>query len=493
MNRYNFYGEGAPQGDPFNPHGYGPPPPANGNIGRGPPPTPSRHGRSVSFESPVATHRRAGPNARFTDPATTPTPNRIAYSTQRVSSSQNGPGTDQLLYMLIRKIDTVINDARTLQNSVDGLTERVASLEVGGRPVPAGRYRGPQRGRSRIGHAPSTRRSTSRRSAALDESIDPALRPALSSDDESEPATDTATESDFFAESEETPDAESHEIGEPLVIDHDMLTESERNAVRRRITKIFGEVCNVSNEWPEFPDYRVNPITNQQYPTPNFDADVTDVHNCAIFQKVALRAQRVLVNKTALPKSMGRFKTMNEPIAWDLDFTIECAKGSFRSIKAKVNKQRTVEGRAKAGQKEKNDRRNQRRVTKSEQISKVSAAVAEEQGMDAQFICDSTIAEYLSDEVSGPDSDVERPETREDWVFRLATLAELPTDPSSLKTYQILEVLVPGWRDEAYSEFVHALERRYQLKGKGKRGNGKQYGLLPKLFRIGLLLRSAGA
>ncbi|KAK6974668.1 hypothetical protein R3P38DRAFT_2811684 [Favolaschia claudopus] len=225
MNRYNFYGEGAPQGDPFNPHGYGPPPPANGNIGRGPPPTPSRHGRSVSFESPVATHR----------------------------------------------------------------------------PVPAGRYCGPQRGRSRIGHAPSTRRSTSRRSAALDESIDPALRPALSSDDESEPATDTATESDFFAESEETPDAESHEIGEPLVIDHDMLPESERNAVRRRITKIFGEVCNVSNGWPEFPDYRVNPITNQQYTTPNFDADVSDVHNCAIFQKVALRAQRVLVNKTALP------------------------------------------------------------------------------------------------------------------------------------------------------------------------------------------------
>ncbi|KAK6971792.1 hypothetical protein R3P38DRAFT_2813445 [Favolaschia claudopus] len=227
MNRYNFYGEGAPQGDPFNPHGYGPPPPANGNIGRGPPP--------------------------FTDPATTPTPNRIAYSTQRVQSSQNGPGTDQLLYMLIGKIDTVINDARTLQNSVDGLTERVASLEVGGRPVPAGRYRGPQRGRSRIGHAPSTRRSTSRRSAALDESIDPALRPALSSDDESEPATDTATESDFFAESEETPDAESHEIGEPLVIDHDMLTESERNAVRRRITKIFGEVCNVSMDGPNFP------------------------------------------------------------------------------------------------------------------------------------------------------------------------------------------------------------------------------------------------
>ncbi|KAJ7884812.1 hypothetical protein B0H14DRAFT_3128328 [Mycena olivaceomarginata] len=79
------------------------------------------------------------------------------------------------------------------------------------------------------------------------------------------------------------------------------------------------------------------------------------------------------------------------------------------------------------------------------------------------------VPEYLSDEVSGPESDSETPE---DWKFRLATLANFRNDPTSLKATHILEVLVPGWRDEQYTEFVHSLQNRYEKRGKG---NSKQY------------------
>lgn len=91
-------------------------------------------------------------------------------------------------------------------------------------------------------------------------------------------------------------------------------------------------------------------------------------------------------------------------------------------------------------------------LQKSEQIHKVVEAVAEDTGMDVAFLRISTHPEYLSDEVSGPESDSETPE---DWKFRLATLANLRNDPTSLKATQILEVLVPGWRDEqVFQSFI---------------------------------------
>ncbi|KAJ7870086.1 hypothetical protein B0H14DRAFT_2726512 [Mycena olivaceomarginata] len=204
-------------------------------------------------------------------------------------------------------------------------------------------------------------------------------------------------------------------------------------------------------------------------PTPNFAYDVLNIHNCALFRKVGERAQRVLADKAAWPKALKRLKTLGDPIAWDLDFTTDCAKQSFRSYKKQWNFQVTDEGREKAEEKEKRDRRTQRRVTKSEQIDKVVEAVAEDTGMDVAFLRVSTHPEYLSDEVSGPESDSETPE---DWKFRLATLANLRNDPTSLKATHILEVLIPGWRDEQYTQFIHSLQNRHQKKGKG---NSKQY------------------
>ncbi|KAJ7882753.1 hypothetical protein B0H14DRAFT_2702796 [Mycena olivaceomarginata] len=176
--------------------------------------------------------------------------------------------------------------------------------------------------------------------------------------------------------------------------------------------------------------------------------DVLNIDNCALFRKVGERAQRVLVDQAAWPKALKRLKTLGDPITWDLDFTTHCAKQPFRSYKKQWHRQVTEEGREKAEEKEKRDRRIQWRVMKSEQIHKVVEAVAEDTGMDVAFLRISTHPEYLSDE---------------DWKFRLATLANLRNDPTSLKATQILEVLVPGWRDEQYTEF------------KRGKGNSKQY------------------
>ncbi|KAJ7827965.1 hypothetical protein B0H14DRAFT_1223566 [Mycena olivaceomarginata] len=70
MRRVSPYGEGAPHGDPFfdeasrYPQAY-PQLPVRGRevprIGRGPPPTPSRHGRAVSFDSPDRRHASGNP------------------------------------------------------------------------------------------------------------------------------------------------------------------------------------------------------------------------------------------------------------------------------------------------------------------------------------------------------------------------------------------------------------------------------------------------
>ncbi|KAJ7745041.1 hypothetical protein B0H14DRAFT_3606612 [Mycena olivaceomarginata] len=172
----------------------------------------------------------------------------------------------------------------------------------------------------------------------------------------------------------------------PVVIDDETLMKAERKAVR-----IFCQVCNIfGKEWPDITEVRINPVTNQQYPTPNFPYDVLNIDNCALFRKVVEHTQRVLVDQVAWPKALKRLKTLGDPITWDLDFTTHCAKQSFRSYKKQWYRQ------------------------KSEQIHKVVDAVAEDTGMDIAFPRISTHPEYLSDEVSGPESDSETPA---DWKF----------------------------------------------------------------------------
>ncbi|KAK6987669.1 hypothetical protein R3P38DRAFT_3291784 [Favolaschia claudopus] len=487
-----LYGEGAPHGDPFVESGLYPypQPPARNHeyglgIGRGPPPTP-RQTRSVSFESPVAQRydNRAAPT--YFDPAVTPTPNRRGYAPPHAPQNlQFGPGpggpTEQLMYTLLGKMDALLNDNRHLGGKVGELTERMTVLEQGAAASQAGRHALAQRGRA-VAPAPSTRRSTRRtmsqqRSAddSDDESLDPQLR-AVAAHDGASSTTDSATESEYSDREEDSSDAsELHGANRdrPVVINDDMLTKSEIKAARLRISLIFRQVCNVhGKEWPNPLELRFNPITKQQYPTPNFASDVLDAHNCDLFRMVGERAQRVLGDTAALPKSLKRLKSLG-PIVWDLDFTMECSKKTFRSFKKDWTKFNSIGGREQMAEREKRDRRMQRRVTKSEQLGKAVDALDEKLELDTGFLHDSIHPDYLSDEVSGPDSDTEEPEMSEQWKFRLATLAGLPNDPSSLKNANILEVLIPDWREDLYSDFLHSLARRHKKKIRG--GNSKQY------------------
>ncbi|KAJ7899450.1 hypothetical protein B0H14DRAFT_2556528 [Mycena olivaceomarginata] len=323
-------------------------------IGRGPPPTPSRHGRSVSFESPILDRHHASGNPAFFDAAVTPTPNRINYPPQR---AQYGLSTDQLLFTLLRKMDAVLDENRNLVNCVGELTHRVTVLEQGAHAPQAGRRRGPQRGRA-IARAPSTRRSVLHHSPSSEESINPVLRGVEALDSTSETTTDTATGSEFSDDVDDRASTAGNDNEGPVVTDEETLTKAEKKAVRLRISQIFRQVCNVfGKEWPDITEVRVSPFTNQQYPTPNFAYDILNIDNCALFRK------------------------------------------------------------------------------KSEQIDKVVEAVAEDTRIDVAFLRVSTHPEYLSDEVSGPESDSETPE---DWKFRLATLANLRNDPTSLKATQWL-------------------------------------------------------
>ncbi|KAJ7815368.1 hypothetical protein B0H14DRAFT_2847868 [Mycena olivaceomarginata] len=469
MRRLNPYGDGAPQGDPFvneapsYPQAYTHFPVVRGRetprIGRGPPPNPSHHGRSVSIDSPTVAQRHASGNPMFFDPAVTPMPNRTGYPAQHVHAPQNNT---QLLYTLLGKMDTVLDENRNLVSSVGELKQRVTMLEQGGYALQAGCRRGPQRGRP-VTRMPSTRRPVSQQSENdSDDFVDPVLRAVEALDG----ASETTTETEFSEDADNTASIADGHNGGPVVIDDGTLTRGERKATRLHISQIFRQVCNVfGKEWPAVSELRVNPITKRQYPTPNFNSDVLHPDNCALFRKVGLRAQVVLSDTAAWPKALKRLKTLKDPIVWDLDFTTECAKKSFRSYKKQWQAQATIEGREKAEEKEKRDRRTQRRVLKSEQIKKISDAVAEENDMDAMFICDSTHPEYLSDEMSGPDSDAETPETHENWKFCMATIAKLPKDPTSLKNTHFLEVL--------YTDFVHSLQRHYKKNGKG--GSAQQY------------------
>ncbi|KAJ7321550.1 hypothetical protein DFH08DRAFT_1033455 [Mycena albidolilacea] len=347
----------------------------------------------------------------------------------------------------------MLDENRNLISCLGELTQHVAVLEQSGRTPKPSRRGAPQRGRA-IVRALSTRRPAPRLSSAdSDDCVNPALCVVGALDGMSDINTEATTDSEFSDADDDFASTAGGDSDGPVVINEGMLTTKERKA-----TRIFRQVCNVcGKDWPEVTEVRINPITKQQYSTPNFQFDVLNLENCALFRKVGERAQRVLSDKAVL-------KTLGDPIIWELDFTTECAKKSFRSFKKQWIKQATIEGREKAEEVERKDRRFQRRVTKSDQISKVADAVAEENDMDARFLRDSTHPEYLSNEVSGPDSDAETPETHESWKFRLATLAKLPNDPASLKNTHILEVLVPDWRAET---------RRHQKKGKG--GNPKQY------------------
>ncbi|KAJ7926495.1 hypothetical protein B0H13DRAFT_1862325 [Mycena leptocephala] len=132
---------------------------------------------------------------------------------------------------------------------------------------------------------------------------------------------------------------------------------------------------------------------------------------------------------------------------------------SFRSLNKQRLRANNNDAAAKALINSRNHRRTQRRVHKSDHLMKVVEPYAAEYGLDPVVLKDMIHHEYLSDEVSGPEE--ETGESFEVWRVRMAALADLSVAPASLERLQILEVLVPEWRTDPYSDIIHDLEQRW--------------------------------
>lgn len=95
---------------------------------------------------------------------------------------------------------------------------------------------------------------------------------------------------------------------------------------------------------------------------------------------------------------------------------------------------------------------------KSEQILKVVDAYAAEFHIDPEVLKEVINAEYLSDEVSGPED--ESVETKEAWKVRMAAISGMSLEPNGLENLYFLEILKPGWRSDSVRfsfPFTHSL------------------------------------
>ncbi|KAJ6595972.1 hypothetical protein B0H10DRAFT_2441967 [Mycena sp. CBHHK59/15] len=72
--------------------------------------------------------------------------------------------------------------------------------------------------------------------------------------------------------------------------------------------------------------------------------------------------------------------------------------------------------------------------------------------------------QFLSNEVSEPEEN--SGQSKEAWKVRLAASGNLPLDPNAQQKLELLEILVPSWRSNAYSDLIHDLEK-FRLDGDG--------------------------
>ncbi|KAJ7235187.1 hypothetical protein C8J57DRAFT_1530879 [Mycena rebaudengoi] len=156
------------------------------------------------------------------------------------------------------------------------------------------------------------RRNAANDSADSCEVIDPALL-----DDASSVATDAGV-----------PDCDpASNMGEGDDID---LSTKERSTVQAYVMKVFRRYCNVGgNDWPDPNLIRTNPITHESYLTPFFHFDVQDLRNAKIIHEVATKIEMNSVWQTVLKRTAKSAQMPN----WDLEFFVEMAKKSFRSLK----------------------------------------------------------------------------------------------------------------------------------------------------------------
>ncbi|KAF7334156.1 hypothetical protein MVEN_02321700 [Mycena venus] len=235
----------------------------------------------------------------------------------------------------------------------------------------------------------------------------------------------------------------------PVLLSADACTTPElkkaKSALQSFITRTFRSVCGVSNKesWPDPADQRFNEITNQEYVSPVFAADVKDIRNQRVFIAVADQALNDLKDPRNHPKAV---RTVNA--TWDHDLIHELAENSFNNLKRDWKKQNNPEAHEKGEIKKRASRRLYRRKTKLSQIKKVVE----------EFLCNARPQSYAS----GPDSDDDTYENEAAWKRGMAKLSGVKdVTQNALAKMKFLEVITPDWRADELSDLFHALHQLY--------------------------------
>ncbi|KAF8170477.1 hypothetical protein K438DRAFT_1982638 [Mycena galopus ATCC 62051] len=212
-------------------------------------------------------------------------------------------------------------------------------------------------------------------------------------------------------------------------------------------TQTFREVCNVSSKeaWPDPHLIRLNEITGERYPTPNFDVPVTESGNARLIGLIAQRMDQSLQEQSSRPTAL-----VDSGATWDLTFLRETAKKSFGNLKPKWRGQTNPQVAAHAQLEERSNRRRQRQVLKVQQKTSVLHAFAAQHAVDPKDLAPLLHEQYESDEESGPEDNSE--ESKDAWKMRMAASCGITvTSRAVLAELDFVEVLVPEWQSDIVS------------------------------------------
>ncbi|KAJ7290685.1 hypothetical protein C8J57DRAFT_1705932 [Mycena rebaudengoi] len=394
--------------------------------------TPNRDafGRSTSLAQDGPAHHNPGGLVN------TPTPANRYYTSTRLIHEP--PIQENPMDKIIGMLEHIMKNNHDLKDRVASLKDKLSSQPSSTRGVAAHRRKptqtraNPRRGQHRVEHVSDT--------SDPDANIDPALRaltPAHTAHiDTNASDTDLDSAGGDFSETDDL-----------------ALTKPERTALQKHVTQVFRRVCDIHGKnWPDSMLVRTNDITGKTYPTPWFEQDVTDTHNDDIVMEVANRVMTELEERNCWPDILKKRPIALPRPTWDLSLLVEMSKKGFRSLRRSWTRSHSEFAAHKAKKNARAHRQKQRRIRKSEQIAKVVHAYAEKYGLDPKHLLDIIHEEYLSDEVSGPDENTN--ETKQAWQIRMAA-------KSGRSDRGFLEVLVPPWRSQPYTDIIHALEKRW--------------------------------
>ncbi|KAJ7698201.1 hypothetical protein B0H14DRAFT_3654909 [Mycena olivaceomarginata] len=433
-------------------------------IRHGPPPltsgTPRATTRSTSLDIPAAYNRdRLGYNhAGFPPPIHVPPPSLAPLHPQFIISEERTQ-MDRMLEMM----QTLLSDTAELKeriSAVEGALSERLQPSIPARATGIAAQRGGRVTRSKRGALGATR--------------PPARHGATPSSEDSDSDTSQPTTTDASTDTD-------HDFGS---VDDDGVTfqvldisSSEKRALQSYVTKTFRRVCHVSGRhWPD-PDVVVRTPSPRRSTQHQFSVSMLRTFAIAI-SSMWLRVKPKLNYKIAMPglrNSSGHRRCLGLP---STSHICERSKESFRNLKQTWKETQNIEAAIQGDVNRVSHRRMMRRrrvvsiyhssplyspaLQKSEQLAKVVNIFATDHHLDPGFLADLIHEQYLSDEVSGPED--EAVETRDAWKVRLAAAANLPLDPAAQKKMEMLELLVPAWRSEAYSSLIHDLEN-FRLDG----------------------------